>query len=186
MKTRMIEPSKPVSSLRATVATVTRFRPRKLARSCQACGEEETMLSVNKVILMGVLADRPLIREIDGGAMMVGLSVVTSRGWLDDSHEPADDREWHRVVITHPGLAGFAESHLAKEDQVYIEGELQTTFWRDATYNRQSLTRILLWQDSDRLQRVADGDGCDAAAASHLRMAARQAHLFHKPGDEAA
>ena len=144
------------------------------------------MLSVNKVILMGVLADRPLVREIEGGAMMVGLSVVTSRGWHDDSHEQTDDKEWHRVVITHPDLAGYAESHLAKDDQVYLEGELQTTFWRDATYNRRSLTRILLWQDSDRLQRVADGGGCDAATAPHLRMAARQAHLFHKPGDEAA
>ena len=110
MKTSMIEPSKPVSSLRATVATVTRSRPRNLARSCQACREEETMLSVNKVILMGVLADRPLVREIEGGAMMVGLSVVTSRGWHDDSHEQTDDKEWHRVVITHPDLAGYAES----------------------------------------------------------------------------
>jgi single stranded DNA-binding protein len=150
------------------------------------CREEETMLSVNKVILMGILADRPIVREIEGGGMMVGLSVVTSRGWHDNSHNQTDDREWHRVVITHPDLAGYAETHLEKDDQVYLEGELQTTFWRDATYNRQSLTRVLLWQECDRLQRVVDGEGHDAAAAPHLRMAARQAHLLHKPGDEAA
>lgn len=144
------------------------------------------MLSVNKVILMGVVADLPLVREIEGGGMMVGLSVVTNRGWHEDCSDPTDDKEWHRVVITHPDLAGYAETHLEKDDQVYLEGELQTTFWRDATYNRQSLTRVLLWQDSDRLQRVVAGDGHDATAAPRLRMAARQAHLFHKPGDEAA
>ena len=144
------------------------------------------MLSVNKVILMGVLADRPVVRHIEGDQKLAGLSVFTMRRWRDADGGLQDDKEWHRVVITHPDLISYAETHLQKDDQVYIEGELQTAFWRDATYDCQSLTRILLWQDSDRLRRVADDERHDAVASSPLQAAARQAHLFDNPGDEAA
>ena len=134
------------------------------------------MLSVNKVILMGVLADQPVVRE-HGDCKIVGLSVFTIRPWSQEGKKPALGKEWHRVVITHPDLVAYAENSLGKDDGIYIEGELQTTSWLDATYVRQSLTRILLWQDGDRLRRIDDEAG-EPAAASDLMTIARDAQLF--------
>lgn len=134
------------------------------------------MLSVNKVILMGVLADQPVVRQ-HGDRKIVGLSVFTIRPWSDDGGKPALDKEWHRVVVTHPDLAAYAEASLEKDDPIYLEGELQTTSWLDATYVRQSLTRILLWQDGDRLRRIDDQE-LEPAAAPDLMAIARDARLF--------
>ena len=134
------------------------------------------MLSVNKVILMGVLADQPIVRQ-RGDRKIVGLSVFTIRPWSQEGRGPALDKEWHRVVITHPDLVTYAETSLRKDDGIYLEGELQTTSWLNATYIRQSLTRILLWQDCDRLRRM-DDEGLEPAAAPDLMAIARDAKLF--------
>ncbi|MEM8948778.1 MAG: hypothetical protein AAGC99_05540 [Pseudomonadota bacterium] len=46
------------------------------------------MLSVNKVILMGVLADQPVVRK-HGDRKIVGLSVFTIRPWSQEGLGPA-------------------------------------------------------------------------------------------------
>ncbi len=142
------------------------------------------MLSVNKVILMGVLADQPVVRQ-HGDRKIVGLSVFTIRPWSQEGRGSALDREWHRVVITHPDLAAYAEASLEKDDPIYLEGELQTTSWLDATYVRQSLTRVLLWQDGDRLRRI-DDEGHELAAAPDVVTIVRDAHLFDLGEEETA
>ncbi|MEM8948777.1 MAG: hypothetical protein AAGC99_05535 [Pseudomonadota bacterium] len=88
-------------------------------------------------------------------------------------------------MITHPDLAAYAEASLEKDDPIYLEGELQTTSWLDATYVRQSLTRILLWQDGDRL-RCIDDQQLKPAAAPDLMTIARDAHLFELGEEETA
>jgi hypothetical protein len=147
-----------------------------LDRSGETPAEEDMMLSVNKVILMGVLADQPVVRAHDD-RKIIGLSVFTIRPWSQEGKKQALDKEWHRVVITHPDLAAYAEACLSKDDPIYLEGELQTTSWLDATYVRQSLTRILLWQDGDRLRRI-DDEGVKPAATPDLMAVAQDAHLF--------
>ena len=136
------------------------------------------MLSVNKVILMGVVADEPVIRDIESDRKMAGLSVFTMRRWPDATGGHRGSKEWHRIVITDPDLAAYAEAHLAKDDQIYVEGELHTMFWRDATFDWQSLTRIVLWQNGHRLKRVADDDCLAATGPLDMLKAAREARLF--------
>ena len=73
-------------------------------------------LSLNKVILAGVLADRPVVREVEGGRKMVGLSIVTTRHWSDaKTGKPQEGKEWHRVVIIHEPLATFAEAQIPEK-----------------------------------------------------------------------
>lgn len=144
--------------------------------------EKEAMLSVNKVILIGILADDPVIRDIDGDRMVVGLSVVTMRHPSDVTGNHLKSKEWHRIVITDPELAVYAEAHLAKGEQIYIEGELHTMFWRDEMFDWQSLTRIVLWQDSHRLTCVADGDCLEPAGTPDMLKVAQEAGLFDTLG----
>jgi len=96
-------------------------------------------MSMNKVILVGCLAEKPVVREDEAGQKMVGLSVVTRRYWHDaETGEERAGQEWHRVVIFDQHLADFAEATLGPDDQVYIEGELHTERWRDETYLDQN------------------------------------------------
>lgn len=144
-------------------------------------------LSLNKVVLAGTLADAPMIREIEGGGKMVGLSIVTTRQWCDVADgDERRDQEWHRVLIVHEGLAAFAEAHLRRDDQVYIEGELHTERWLSETFERRTLTKVILWQAAHQLRRLADDDHERQASLScrhPLLDAAREAHLIETPSD---
>ncbi len=144
--------------------------------------KEEMMISVNKVFLIGVLADEPVIQGTEDDRKIVGLSVFTTRRWCDASDGQQEDKEWHRIVITNPDLVAYAEAHLAKDDQIYIEGELHTMFWRDETFDWQSLTKILLWQDGHRLKRVTDDEDLEPAGTLDMLKAAREARLFDTLG----
>ncbi len=110
-------------------------------------------MSINKVILVGYLGDDPKVKEQEDHGPCIGLSVMTAmRDWMDiETGEQQTHEEWHRVLIVDPGLAAFAREHVRKHDRLYIEGQLQTSYWRDSTFEWRSLTQILLARPTDRL-----------------------------------
>jgi len=138
--------------------------------------------SLNKVTLAGTLADKPMIRKIEGDQKMVGLSIVTTCRWCDTIREAKQtSQEWHRVLVIHEDLAAFAETKLNRNDQVYIEGELHTERWMSETFETRTLTKIILWQDVHQLRRLPDhGQEKRASSARQhpLLAAAREAHLI--------
>jgi single stranded DNA-binding protein len=144
-------------------------------------------LSLNKVILAGTLADKPVVREIEGGQKMVGLSIVTEHHWCDaKSGKKQQSQEWHRIVIIHEPLAAFAEANLSRDDDVYLEGELFTERWLSRTFESRTLTKIILWQEAHQLRRLTGHDQEPRAsfACRHpLLDAAREAHLIEIPSD---
>jgi single-strand DNA-binding protein len=50
--------------------------------------------------------------------------------------------EWHQVVLQSDGLVGVAERFLRKGSKVYIEGQLRTRKWQDASGNDRYTTEI--------------------------------------------
>ena len=146
-------------------------------------------LSLNKVILAGTLADAPLIRETDASRKVAGLSIVTTRQWRDaKSGKVEEGQEWHRVVILLAPLIAFVETEIAKGDDVYLEGELHTEFWRDDTYEWRSLTKVILWQEAHQLRRLTDQDRCQPGSSAHqtppMLEAAREAHRIETPSGD--
>ncbi|MEM8950145.1 MAG: single-stranded DNA-binding protein [Pseudomonadota bacterium] len=137
-------------------------------------------MSLNKVMLIGRIDDKPQIREIEGGSKAVGLSIVTIRYDGDaDVGEERTSNEWHRVVIIEERLVAFAEAHLQQNDHVYIEGQLHTERWQDETFQWRSLTKILISQSSDQLQKFAPNDDptLGTRPSNSGLAAARKAHL---------
>lgn len=139
-----------------------------------------------KVMVIGTLADKPIIRHMESDRKLVGLSVYTVRLWCDaETGREQRKKEWHRVVITNQRLVSYAENHLAKDDDIYLEGELQTDFWRDATYELQSVTYITLCQEGDKLRRVADERDCeDPELALGMLAMAQNGRLAVVPTDD--
>ncbi|MDH3663605.1 MAG: single-stranded DNA-binding protein [Alphaproteobacteria bacterium] len=114
-------------------------------------------LSLVKVILFGTLGDTPMVKATKGGSKMAGLSVYTTCGVDDERRRRAARvKEWHRVMITAERLVEVAEIQLRKGDQIFLEGGLETRYWRDSLYELRSLTNIVLSQETHQLSRVSD------------------------------
>ncbi|MGH6786569.1 MAG: single-stranded DNA-binding protein [Novosphingobium sp.] len=90
--------------------------------------------SVNKVILIGNLGQDPEIKSFQNGGRIANLRLATSENWKDkNTGEKKERTEWHQVVLNSDGLVGVAERYLKKGSKIYIEGQLRTRKWQDAS-----------------------------------------------------
>ena len=102
-------------------------------------------MSVNKVILIGVLGKDPEIRQTQSGNEIANFSIATKESWKDKATgEKKTKTEWHQVVIFQSGLVGIAKQFLKKGSKVYLEGSLQTRKWQDKTGADRYSTEIVL------------------------------------------
>ncbi len=103
------------------------------------------MSSVNKVILVGNLGRDPEVRTFQNGGKVCNLRIATSEVWKDkDTDERRERTEWHSVAIFSEPLVRVAEQYLRKGSKVYIEGQLETRKWQDASGNDRYSTEVVL------------------------------------------
>ena len=99
--------------------------------------------SVNKVILVGNLGQKPEMRYTATQSAVANLSVATTESWKDkETGEMRDKTEWHRVVYFGK-LAEIVEKYLDKGSKVYVEGKLQTRKWQDKSGADRWTTEIV-------------------------------------------
>jgi single-strand DNA-binding protein len=99
--------------------------------------------SVNKVILIGNLGQDPEVKSFQNGGRIANLRIATSENWKDrQTGEKKERTEWHSVVLQSDGLVGVAEKYLRKGSKVYIEGQLRTRKWQDASGNDRYTTEV--------------------------------------------
>jgi single-strand DNA-binding protein len=85
---------------------------------------------LNKVMLIGWLDANPEIRQTPNGRQIASFSLATSRSWVSSQGERHEETEWFSVIAW-GGLAEICSSLLARAQQVYVEGRLQTRRWED-------------------------------------------------------
>ena len=123
--------------------------------------------SVNKVILVGNLGKDPEIRRTQDGRPIANLSVATSESWRDKTTgERKEKTEWHRVVIFNEGLCKVAEQYLKKGAKVYIEGQLQTRKWTDASGAEKYSTEVVLQGFNSNLTMLEGRSGGGGSVGS--------------------
>ncbi len=99
--------------------------------------------SVNKVIIVGNLGQDPEVKSFQNGGRIANLRIATSENWKDkNTGEKKERTEWHTVVLNSDGLVGVAERYLKKGSKVYIEGQLRTRKWQDASGNDRYSTEV--------------------------------------------
>ena len=86
--------------------------------------------SVNKVILVGHIGNKPEGRYTPSGTSTASFSLATNESWIDNEKEKQERTEWHNIVVWNK-LADFATEYLQKGQLVYIEGKLQTRTYKD-------------------------------------------------------
>ena len=99
--------------------------------------------SLNKVMIIGNLGADPEVKSFQNGGRIANLRIATSENWKDKATGERKERtEWHTVVLQSDGLVGVAERYLRKGSKVYIEGQLRTRKWQDASGNDRYSTEV--------------------------------------------
>lgn len=101
--------------------------------------------SLNKVILIGNVGKDPEIRTTNDGKEIASFSLATGESWKDRSTGERKERtEWHRIVVFNEGLIGVIKSYVQKGSKLYLEGNLQTRKWQDASGIDKYSTEVVL------------------------------------------
>ncbi len=98
-------------------------------------------MSVNKVIIVGRLGQKPEVKYTPGGASVANFGVATNESWVDKSGQKQERTEWHRVSVWGK-TADNCHAYLDKGSQVYVEGRLQTRSWQDKEGQTRYTTEI--------------------------------------------
>ena len=86
---------------------------------------------LNKVMIIGHLGRAPEMRFTPSGRPVTTFSVTCTRSWRSTDGERHMESEWFNVV-TWGALAEICNQHLTRNQQVYIEGRLQSRRWEDS------------------------------------------------------
>jgi len=85
---------------------------------------------LNKVMIIGHLGRDPEMRFTPSGRPVTTFNVATNRSWNTGDGERHTETEWFNIVAW-GNLAEICKQYLAKGQQVYVEGRLQTRRWED-------------------------------------------------------
>ena len=112
--------------------------------------------SVNKVILVGHIGNKPEGRYTPSGISTASFSLATNESWINAENEKQERTEWHNIVVWNK-LADFATEYLQKGQLIYIEGRMQTRTYKDKEDIQRRVTEIvstaitpLEWKTTDK------------------------------------
>jgi single-strand DNA-binding protein len=113
-----------------------------------------TLLSgVNKVILVGNVAESHVIRDSSFNVVTISLLIATSEWWTDkNTGHKQEKTEWHRITIFGE-LAEYA-FHCYRGTKVYIEGRLQTNTSLENTETNRYASEIVVSSPNGVFKRL--------------------------------
>lgn len=138
---------------------------------------ENSMASVNKVILVGNLGKDPELKYTQAGKAFCNFSIATTDTWNDAAGVKQEKTEWHRITV----WAKQAENcgkYLKKGSSAYIEGRLQTRSW-DHNGEKRYATEIV----ADSVKFLGGGTGQRAPANAPAEMSAPPQAYNYETGD---
>jgi len=130
--------------------------------------------SVNKVILIGNLGKDPKVATLNSGDRVVNFTLATSETWKDkNTGERKEKTEWHNIVVFNDGIGKIVEQYCKKGSKVYLEGQLQTRKYTDASGVEKYSTEVVLQRFRGELtlldSRNAGGEGRESFGGGEER-----------------
>ena len=98
--------------------------------------------SVNKVILVGHIGNKPEGRYTPNGISTANFSLATNESWIGADNEKQERTEWHNIIAWNK-LADFAAEYLIKGQLVYLEGRIQSRTYSDKDNIQRRITEII-------------------------------------------
>jgi single-strand DNA-binding protein len=97
---------------------------------------------LNKVMIIGNLGKDPEMRYTPSGRPVTSFTMAVSRSWGGSNGEHHSETEWFNIVAW-GNLAEICKQYLAKGQQVYIEGRLQTHRWDDKEGQKHTSIEVI-------------------------------------------
>lgn len=97
---------------------------------------------LNKVLIIGSVGREPEMRYTPSGRPVTSFSVAVGRTWTTTEGERREEIEWFNVVAW-GNLAEICKSQLTKDQQIYLEGRIQTRGWEDADGKKHFRTEVV-------------------------------------------
>lgn len=111
--------------------------------------------SVNKVILVGHIGNKPEGRYTSNGISTASFSLATNESWIGLDNKRQERTEWHNIIAWNK-LADFSVEYLVKGQLVYLEGRIQSRSYTDKDNVNRRITEIILtsitpltWKNTD-------------------------------------
>lgn len=98
-------------------------------------------MNLNKVILLGRVANDPETRSTTSGQTVCSFRMVTNRVFTSNGQKQ-ERAEFHSIVLWRR-LAEIASQYLTKGALVLIEGRVETRTWQDAAGVKKYRTEII-------------------------------------------
>lgn len=98
-------------------------------------------MSINKVILLGVLGQDPKSGQTQNGKDFANFSLATSKKWKDQSGEKKEETTWHNISCF--GSIAKVCQYLEKGSKIYLEGEIKHEKYKDKDGVEKSTTKII-------------------------------------------
>ncbi len=99
--------------------------------------------SLNKVILIGRIGQRPEIRHLPQSDRSVArFTMATNERWFNTkTNQQTEKTEWHSIIAW-AKLAEFCDRFLEVGKQILVEGKIRTRSWQDRDGNKRKTTEI--------------------------------------------
>ena len=97
---------------------------------------------LNKVLVIGHLGKDPEMRYTPSGRPVTTFTLAVSRSWNSSDGERHAETEWFNIVAW-GNLAEICKQYLAKGQQAYVEGRLQTRRWDDKEGQKHTSVEIV-------------------------------------------
>src|SRR3989338_8752160 len=112
-------------------------------------------MDLNRVMLIGRLAQDPEVRTTPTGRSVANFSLATGRVWTDQAGAKQEKTEFSNIVAWQR-LAEICGQYLRKGSKIYLEGRLETRTWDDQAGARHWRTEIIA-ENMIMLDRKSDG-----------------------------
>ena len=99
-------------------------------------------MSLNKVMLIGNLGQKPELRQTNNNLPVTRLTVATTERRKGADGNWSNQTEWHNVSVFGKQAENCVQ-FLDKGRQVYVEGRLSTRKWQDKDGNERRTTEVL-------------------------------------------
>ena len=149
-----------------------------------------TIMSLNKVMLIGNVGRDPEVRYLEGGSgaqnatKVASFTLATTERYRDRNGELRENTEWHNIVAWR-NSADLAEKFIRKGSQIYIEGKLRTRSWTDQQGVKKFTTEVVV-DNIQLLGKRGDTPGGDGPEGYAQQRPAQPQGGYPQPGPYSA
>jgi len=112
---------------------------------------------MNKVFLLGEIADEPQLKETKSGAALAPFTIITRENFIGKDGNPKSIKNYHRCVAW--GKIAEDVKGMKQGDIVVIEGSIQNRKWQkqDGSFSYMTEIRAMAVRPLDSL--ISDPEG---------------------------